>query len=87
MIELLAKSVNQLADDEWKQVQQLKNKEKNPSVSFSRATLEDCARPDGLSLNIDYATVNVSTLRISASFENSVPSDFLCETWTLPFWW
>jgi hypothetical protein len=55
MDEILCKTVNELTDEEWKQVQQLWNNKKT-SVPFSKATLSDCIRPDGLALNIDYAT-------------------------------
>jgi hypothetical protein len=77
MDELLNK-LNQLTEEEWKQLQQLKNKKK-PSVSFSRATLYDCVRPDGLALNIVYATIDEPTLHIPTSFANPIASDFLCE--------
>jgi hypothetical protein len=40
MDKLLKKSVEELTEEEWKQVQQLKNKKK-PSVPFSKATVSD----------------------------------------------
>jgi hypothetical protein len=40
MGEQLLNKLNQLTEEEWKQVQQLKNKKK-PSVSFSKANLND----------------------------------------------
>ncbi|KAK5670581.1 hypothetical protein QVD99_002367 [Batrachochytrium dendrobatidis] len=69
MNELLSKPVilNELTDEEWKQVQQLKNKKK-PSIPFSKATCNDCVRSDGLALNIDYATIDVPSLHIPTSF-------------------
>ncbi|OAJ40753.1 hypothetical protein BDEG_24453 [Batrachochytrium dendrobatidis JEL423] len=80
MNELLSKPVilNELTDEEWKQVQQLKNKKK-PSIPFSKATCNDCVRSDGLALNIDYATIDVPSLHIPTSFPTPVASDFLCE--------
>ena len=55
MDELLIKPVilNDLTEEEWKQVQQLKNKKK-PSVPFSKATLDHCVRLDGLALDLRY---------------------------------
>jgi len=78
MNELLNK-LKELTEEEWKQVQQLKNKKK-PSVGFSRATLQDCIRTDGLALNIDYATVKVPTIHIPADFAAPVASAHLCES-------
>ena len=78
MNELLKKPVNELTDEEWKQVQQLKNKKK-PSVPFSKATLNDCVRPDGLALNIDHVFIDAPSLHIPTSFPTPVASDFLCE--------
>jgi hypothetical protein len=78
MSELLKKPVDELTDEEWKQVQQLKNKKK-PSVQFSKATLNDCVRPDGLALNIDYATIDAPSLHIPTSFPTPVASDLLCQ--------
>jgi hypothetical protein len=51
MNKLLNKPVNKLTEEEWKQVQQFKNKKK-PSVAFSSATLDDCVRHDGLALDL-----------------------------------
>ena len=79
MQELLSKPVNELTDEEWKQVQQLKNKKK-PSVSFSKATLKDCVRTDGLALNIDYATVKAPSIHIPVDFSAPTASAHLCET-------
>jgi len=79
MDELLKKPVNELTDEEWKQVQQLKNKKK-PSVKFSSATLNDCVRPDGLALNIDYAIVKAPTIDIPVDFPAPAASAHLCET-------
>ena len=78
MQELLSQ-LNELTDEEWKQVQQLKNKKK-PSVSFSKATLKDCVRTDGLALNIDYATVKAPSLHIPVDFSAPTASAHLCET-------
>lgn len=80
MDELLKKPVilNELTEEEWKQVQQLKNKKK-PSVQFSRATLNDCTRPGGLALNTDYATIDAPSLHIPTSFPTPVASDLLCQ--------
>ena len=79
MDEILKKSINELTEEEKSQlVQQLKNKKK-PSVQFSKATLNDCVRPDGLALNIDYAIIDAPSLHIPTSFPTPVASDFLCE--------
>ena len=56
MDELLNK-LKEPTDEEKKQVQQFWTNKK-PSVPFSKATLNDCVRPDGLALNIDYATID-----------------------------
>jgi hypothetical protein len=77
MDELLNK-LNELTDEERKQVQQFWTKKK-PSVPFSKATLNDCVRPDGLALDIDYATIDAPSLHIPTSFPTPVASDFLCE--------
>lgn len=79
----LLNKLNQLTEEEWKQVQQLKNKKK-PSVPFSKATLNDCIRPDGLALKIDYIFIDAPSLHIPTSFPTPVASDFLCEN--LTYW-
>jgi len=79
MDELLNKSANELTEEEWNQVQQFWNKKK-PSVPFSKATLYDCIRPDGLALNIDYIHVKAPSLHIPDDFETVFPSLWLCET-------
>ena len=78
MNELLGK-LNELTEEEWKQVQKLKNKKK-PSVPFSRVTLNDCVRPDGLALNIDYVIIDAPTIHIPVDFQGPIISDFLSET-------
>ena len=74
MNQLFNKPLNQLTDEEK---DQLSDKEKEalkvligskPSVQFSKATLKDCVRPDGLALNIDYATIDAPSLHIPTSF-------------------
>ena len=79
MDELLNKLVTQLTDEEWKQIQQLKNKKK-PSVTFSKATLNDCVRPDGLALNIEYVTLKAPTLHIPDNIPAVAATPWLCET-------
>jgi hypothetical protein len=79
MNKLFDKPINELTDEEWKQVQQLKNKKK-PSVPFSKATLNDCVRPDGLALNIDYASIKAPTIHIPDDFPAPTASAHLCET-------
>ena len=59
--------IDQLSEEEWKQVQQLMNNKK-PFVLLTKATVDDCIRPDGLDLNIDYATICVPTLHIPDEF-------------------
>ena len=78
MDQLLNKPLNQLTEEEWKQVQQLKNKKK-PSVPFSKATLNDCIRPDGLALNIDWISVKAPTIHIPVDFAAPTASAPLCE--------
>lgn len=70
--------INELTAEEKKQVQQFLNKRK-PYVPFSKATLNDCVRPEGLALNIDYVSIDAPSLHIPNSFANSVASDCLCE--------
>jgi hypothetical protein len=53
--------------------------EKKPSIPFSRATLNDCVRPDGLNLNIDYVNIDAPTIHIPANFTAPTASVFLCE--------
>ncbi len=79
MNELFNKPLNQLTEEEKNQVQQFWNKKK-PSVAFSRATPNDCVRPDGLALNIDYASVKAPTIHIPVDFPAPVASAHLCET-------
>jgi hypothetical protein len=49
----LLNKLNELTEEEKKQVQQFCNKKK-PSISFARATLNDCIRADGLGLDVCY---------------------------------
>ena len=59
--------------------EQLKEKNKS-SVPFSRATLNDCVRADGLALNIDYVIIDAPTIHIPVDFQGPIISDFLSET-------
>ena len=74
----LFNKLNELTEAEWKQVQQFLTNKK-PSVPFSKATLNDCVRPDGLALNIDHILIDAPSLHIPISFPTPVASDFLCE--------
>ena len=78
MDELLHK-LNELTDEEKKQVQQFLNKKK-PSVSFSKATINHCVRTDGLALNIDWIHVKAPTIHVPVDFAVPTISDNLCET-------
>ena len=78
MDELLYKPVYELTDEEWKKVQQLKNTRK-PSVQFSKASLNDCMRPDGLALDLRFSEIIGPSLHIPQEIIFPVPSDFLCE--------
>ena len=81
MDELLNKPVKELTDEEKKQVQQFWTNRK-PSVPFSKATLNDCVRPDGLALDLRFIepiAVPAPTLHIPQEIIIPVPSDFLCE--------
>jgi hypothetical protein len=83
MNELFNKPLNQLTEEEKNQVQQFwnnPNPKKKPSVAFSRATLNDFVRPDGLALNIDYASVKAPTIHIPVDFPAPAASAHLCET-------
>ena len=71
--------LNQLTDEQKEALKEFLNKKK-PSVPFSKATLNDCVRPDGLALNIDYATVKAPTIHIPADFAAPVASAHLCES-------
>jgi hypothetical protein len=51
-----------------------------PKVSFSKATMEDCTRQDGLNLNTDYTYIDIPTLHIPENIATPLPSDWLCET-------
>ena len=79
MDEILCKPFNDLTEEEKKQLQQFLNKKK-PSVPFSKATLNDCVRPDGLALNTDYIGVKAPSLHIPDDFQTESPSLWLCET-------
>ena len=57
-----------------------RKKAPKPSIPFSKATLYDCVRPDGLALNIDHVDVKVPSLHIPDDFETVSPSLWLCET-------
>jgi hypothetical protein len=75
------KMVEELTDEEWSQAQICRNKKK-PSSQFSSVTLDDCARPDGLALDlrhIEPIAVPFPTLHIPQDIITPVPSDFLCE--------
>jgi hypothetical protein len=76
MDELLCKEIT---EEEWRQVQKLRKKKK-PSVPFSKTTLNDCIRPDGLALNIDWISVKAPTLHIPDDFAAPTASAHLCET-------
>ena len=60
-----------------------------PSVSFSKATINDCIRSDGLALNIDYASVKAPTIHIPVDFRARAASAhklkrFWCWTTKMP---
>jgi hypothetical protein len=78
--ELTEAEKNQLSDKQKKALQALIGSK--PSVPFSSATLNDCIRPDGLALNIDYASVKVPTIHIPVDFPAPTASAHLCETLT-----
>ena len=81
MDDILCKPVIDLTEEERKQVLEFLNR-KTPSVSFSRATLNDCERSEGLALDLKFIepiAVPVPTLHIPDEIVRPVPSDFLCE--------
>jgi hypothetical protein len=51
-----------------------------PNVSFSKASMIDCIRSDGLGLNVNYALSDAPSLRIPLEFVSPTPSKWLCET-------
>jgi hypothetical protein len=78
--ELTEAEKNQLSDKQKKALKALIGSK--PSVPFSSATLNDCIRPDGLALNIDYASVKAPTIHIPVDFPAPTASAHLCETLT-----
>ena len=87
MNKLFDKPLNQLTDEEKSQLSDKQKKalkaligSAKPSVPFSSATLNDCVRPDGLALNIDYASVKAPTIHIPVDFPAPAASAHLCET-------
>ena len=76
--ELTEEEKSQLTDKQKKALKALIGSTK-PFVPFSSATLNDCVRPDGLALNIDYATIDAPSLHIPTSFPTPVASDLLCQ--------
>jgi hypothetical protein len=87
MNRLFDKPLNQLTDEEKSQLTDKQKKalkaligSAKPSVPFSSATLNDCVRPDGLALNIDYASVKAPTIHIPVDFPAPAASAHLCET-------
>ena len=76
--ELTEEEKKQLTDKQKKPLKALISSTK-PSVHFSKATLNDCVRPDGLALNIDYATIDAPSLHIPTSVSTPVASDLLCQ--------
>ena len=76
--QLTEEEKNQLSDKQKKGLKALIGSK--PSVPFSSATLNDCIRPDGLALNIDYASVKAPTIHIPVDFPAPTASAHLCET-------
>jgi len=76
--ELTEEEKSQLTDKQKKALKALIGSAK-PSVPFSKATLIDCVRPDGLALDIYYATIDAPSLHIPTSFPTPVASDLLCQ--------
>ena len=93
MDKLLNKSLSQLTEEEKSQLTDKQKKalealkalsgSAKPFVPFSKASLNDCVRPDGLALDLHFiepiAEVPFPTLRIPQEIIIPVPSDFLCE--------
>ena len=88
MNELFDKPFNQLTEEEKSRLSDKQKKAlktligSKPSVPFSRATLNDCARLDGLALDLRFIepiAVPAPTLHIPQEIVLPVPSDFLCE--------
>jgi len=77
--ELTEEEKSQLTDKQKKALKVLLGSI-TPSVPFSKATLNDCVRPDGLALNIDYASVKAPTIHIPVDFPAPAASAHLCET-------
>ncbi|KAI8893385.1 hypothetical protein BC833DRAFT_569266 [Globomyces pollinis-pini] len=86
MNELFNKPLNQLTEEEKNQLSEKQKKAlkaligSKPSVAFSKATLNDCIRPDGLALNIDYVSVKAPTIHIPVDFPEPTATAHLCES-------
>ena len=76
--DLTEEEKSQLSDKQKKAVKALISSK--PSVPFHKATLNDCVRPDGLALNIDWIRVKAPTLHIPVDFAAPIASAHLCET-------
>jgi hypothetical protein len=79
--ELTEEEKKQLTDKQKKALKALISSTK-PSVPSSKATLNDCVRPDGLALDLRFIepiAVPAPTLHIPQEIIIPVPSDFLCE--------
>ena len=74
------KTFDSVTEDEWNQLVKEFKKNKTPSVSFSKVTMSQCVKADGLALNIDHLTHDAPSLHIPASFPVPSPSSFLCES-------
>jgi hypothetical protein len=75
--QLTEQEKNQLSDGQKKALKTLVGSK--PSVSFSRATAEDCANPGGLKLDVRNVYEDAPTLHVPDSIATPVASDFLCE--------
>lgn len=84
-MENLLDALNQLTDEEKNQLSDKQKKAiktlvgSKPSVPFSAATVEDCANPGGLKLDLRNIYEDDAKLRIPDSIPTPVASDFLCE--------
>jgi hypothetical protein len=90
MNKLFDKPLNQLTDEEKSQLADQQKKDLKaligsvkPSVPFSKATLNDCVRPDGLALDLRFIepiAVPAPTLHIPQEITIPVPRTAIYDT-------
>lgn len=79
MTEFLVKSVQELSEDEKRQIISASNS-RTEILRFSSAGLQDCVRVDGLGLNIKHLYTTAPTIHIPKKFRAASPSKWLSLT-------